>query len=74
MLTEKDDGGEAMFMKITGKNNYNCVSRATYGGIVHGTNQKTISDMNDCNPRPWKVEAGDVLHMTAQYDLAKHSL
>jgi hypothetical protein len=63
-----------MYMKITGKNNYNCVSRATYGGIVHGTNHKTISDMADCNNRPWRVQAGDVMQMTAQYDLAKHPL
>jgi hypothetical protein len=52
----------------------NCVSRATYGGTMHGTNQKTISDMADCNPRPWRVQAGDVMQMTAQYDLAKHPL
>jgi len=66
------DGGSAMFMRISGKNSYTCVSRATYGGTVHGTNQKTISDMSDCNSKPWRVEAGDSMVMTAEYDLKNH--
>jgi len=67
------DGGSAMFMKITGKNKYDCVSRATYGGMLHGTTEKTISDMSDCNPKPWRIEAGDTMVMTAEYDLKSHS-
>jgi hypothetical protein len=68
------DGGSAMFLKIHGKNSFNCVSRATYGGVVHGTNQKTISDMSDCNSKPLRVEAGDTMTMTAEYDLKSHPL
>jgi len=66
------DGGSAMFMTINGKNKYNCVSRATYGGTVHGTNTKTISDMSDCNAKPWRIEPGDTMTMTAEYDLKSH--
>jgi len=68
------DGGSAMFMKISGKHSYTCVSRATYGGTVRGTSAKTISDMSDCNAKPWRVEAGDSLTMTAEYDLKSHPL
>jgi hypothetical protein len=68
------DGGSAMFMRISGKNSYSCVSRATYGGVVRGTNAKTISDMSDCNTKPWRVEAGDSMTMTAEYDLKSHPL
>lgn len=63
-----------MYMNIRGKNAYTCVSRATYGGVVHGTNQKTISDMSDCNPRPWRIENGDSMTMVAEYDLKSHPL
>jgi len=68
------DGGSAMYMRISGKNSHSCVSRATYGGVVHGTNQKTISDMSDCNAKPFRIESGDSLTMTAEYDLKSHPL
>jgi hypothetical protein len=68
------DGGSAMFMRINGKNSHTCVSRATYGGTVRGTSAKTISDMSDCNAKPWRVEPGDSMTMTAEYDLKSHPL
>lgn len=71
---DEDDGGSAMFMKISGKNSYSCVSKASYNGVVYGTTQKTISDMSDCNSKPWRVEAGDSMVMTAEYDLKSHPL
>ena len=70
----EDDGGSAMFLRINGKNKYNCVSRAKYEGTMPGTNRKTISDMTDCNAKPWRVEAGDSMVMTAEYDLKSHPL
>ncbi|KAF2431673.1 hypothetical protein EJ08DRAFT_659685 [Tothia fuscella] len=67
------DGGNAMYMTINGKNKYTCVSKATYethtGG---GTGSPTISDMSDCNSKPWKIDAGDEMVMTAEYDMKNH--
>jgi hypothetical protein len=67
------DGGVAMFMKIGGKHNYNCVSRATYGSTVGGSGQKTISDMSECQNMPVRVDIGDTMRLTAEYDLKSHS-
>jgi len=68
------DGGVAMYMRITGKNAFNCVSKATYGGKLHGSSAETISDMTDCNPGPVKVSVGDTMYMTAEYDIKAHPL
>ncbi|KAF2399025.1 hypothetical protein EJ06DRAFT_66004 [Trichodelitschia bisporula] len=69
------DGGSAMYMRISGKNSYSCVSRATYGHTVGGEGgQATISDMSDCNSKPWRIESGDSMTMTAEYDLKSHPL
>lgn len=68
------DGGSAMYMTIAGKNRYNCVSTATYGHTVGSTGEATISDMSDCNHEPWRIDSGDTMRMTAEYDLKKHPL
>jgi hypothetical protein len=68
------DGGSAMYLKISGKTNFNCISKATYGGKIHGTDAETISDMSDCNKAPIKVNQGDTMTMTAEYDLKSHPL
>lgn len=68
------DGGSAMYMRISGKNSHTCVSRATYAGQVGGTGAATISDMSDCNAKPWRIDVGDSMVMTAEYDLKSHPL
>ena len=63
-----------MYLKISGTTNYECVSKATYGGVIHGSTTPTISDMSDCNKSPIKVHVGDRMFMTAEYDLKSHPL
>lgn len=61
-----------MYMTISGKNKNQCVSRASYESQIGGSGAKTISDMTDCNKSPWKIEAGDTMVMTAEYDMKNH--
>jgi len=68
------DGGTNMFLKISGKTNFQCVSKASYG--LHkgnkGAETSGIVDMSDCNKEPVKITAGDTMVMTAEYDLRAH--
>jgi hypothetical protein len=65
-----------MYMQISrgGSPVFSCVSKATYGGKIHGTDAETISDMSDCNKKPVEVRKGDSMMMSAEYDLKAHPL
>jgi hypothetical protein len=61
-----------MYMTISGKNSHQCVSRASYENHIGGTGAATISDMSDCNSKPWRIDAGDSMVLTAEYDMKNH--
>jgi hypothetical protein len=85
LISVTDDGGVAMHLKVNRKEGgaYTCSSHAVYGGKLaagaasgghgHGGGD-TIQNMENCNPHPIKVAAGDTMIMTSEYNLAAHPL
>lgn len=65
------DGGEEMDLFINGKPA--CVSKATYGTSISGSEIKTINSMSMCTD-PISVKKGDNLSMEVVYDLKKYPL
>lgn len=60
-------GGDKMVMHINGK--FICESRAVYGGKK---GEQAIDEMTLCSQKPIPVKKGDVMTMTAAYDVSKH--
>ncbi|KAE9988425.1 hypothetical protein EG328_011185 [Venturia inaequalis] len=65
------DGGEEMELFINGRKA--CVSKATYGTSISGSEIKTINSMSMCTD-PIEVKKGDTLSMGVVYDLKKYPL
>jgi hypothetical protein len=65
------DGGVQMNLYINGKPS--CVSKATYGEGIAGSETKTINSMSMCKD-PVSVKKGDTLSMGVEYDLHKYPL
>lgn len=68
------DGGDSVTFNLNGKQI--CESTAIYGGesatmVIDGKQWQTISEMKSCNS-PVKVKAGDILEISANFDLEKH--
>lgn len=56
-----------MVMYINGK--FACESKAMYGGAK---GENAIDEMSLCTTSGIKVKKGDVMTMTAEYDVSKH--
>jgi hypothetical protein len=68
------DGGESVNLLLNGK--VICESTAIYGGssastIIDGKEWTTIRKMRSCSD-PVRVKVGDILEVTAHFDLEKH--
>jgi hypothetical protein len=84
LISTPDLGGVAMHLKVNRKTGgtYTCSSHAIYGGKLAGggghshggEGAETITDMENCNPHPIKVSAGDTMVMTSEYNLKDHPL
>jgi hypothetical protein len=65
------DGGVQMDLYINGKPS--CVSKATYGEGIGGSEIKTINSMSMCTDAI-SIKKGDTLSMGVEYDLKKYPL
>jgi hypothetical protein len=65
------DGGVQMDLYINGKPS--CVSKATYGEGIGGSEIKTINSMSMCT-EAISIKKGDTLSMGVEYDLKKYPL
>jgi len=73
------DGGVAMHLKVNRKSGtpYTCSSKAVYGKHLStggAEAAETIVDVENCNPHPIKVSAGDTMTMISEYNLKLHPL